>query len=127
MVFMQKKLPGIQEDHSHQQPLDSVYVSNQIKQMDILLDENLSSQMNTMEIVKRLSVDVVHMQDNMNDMQELLSSLIENQEVVRHTCMLHICVQLCISMCRLMKIIMAIIISMIQLQKRSENVVYTYH
>ena len=57
--------------------------------MDQLLDENLSSQLNTMKIVKRLSLDIVDMQKSMNDMQELLSSLIENQEVVRHTCMLH--------------------------------------
>ena len=82
---MQKRLPGIREEHSQQQPMDSVYVSSQIKQMDMLLDENLTSQMNTMEIVKQLSIDVVHMQKDMNDMQQFLSSLIENQEVVRHT------------------------------------------
>ena len=79
---MQTKLPEIPEEVSQHQPLDSVYVSNQIKVMDTMLDENLNSQMNTMKIVERLSEDIVHMQKNMNDMQQLLSSLIENQEVV---------------------------------------------
>ena len=86
---MQKRLPGIREGHSQQQPTDSVYVSSQIKQMDVLLDENLTSQMNTTKIVEQLSIDIVHMQKDMNDMQQFLSSLVENQEAVRnaYTCL----------------------------------------
>ena len=52
--------------------------------MDTMLDESFDSQINTMKIVEQLSDDIVHMQKNMNDMQQLLCSLVENQEVVSY-------------------------------------------
>ena len=79
-------LPEFADHSQQQQPLDSVYVSRQIKQMNEMVDETLASELNTKKIVKQLSEDIVHMQKNMNDMQQLLSSLIENQELVRHKC-----------------------------------------
>lgn len=88
MFCVQKKLQVFSEDHNQQQPFDSICVSSQIKQMNTMLDETLTSQKNTTKIVKQLSVAIEEMQDNMSNMQQLLNLAIENQEVVRQTCVL---------------------------------------
>ena len=64
------------------QHIDSVYLSSQIKQMNIMLDVNSASQQNTMEQVDLLSGVVAHMEEKMNDMQRLLHLAISNQEMV---------------------------------------------
>ena len=55
--------------------------------MNVKLDENLASQLNTMEKVKQLSADIVDMQERMYSMQQLLYLAIENQEMVAYIAM----------------------------------------
>ena len=73
----------LEQDHSQQhQLIDNVYLSSQIKQMNIKLDANLASQQNTMEIVGNLSLAIADMQEKMDEMEQLLNSAIDNQEVI---------------------------------------------
>ena len=47
-----------------------------------MLDANSTSQQNTVEKVNMLSEVVAHMEEKMNDMQQLLHSAAANQEMV---------------------------------------------
>ena len=72
----------LEPEADHSQHNDSVYLSSQIKQMNIMLDANSTSQQNTMEQVDLLSGVVAHMEEKMNDMQQLLHLAISDQEMV---------------------------------------------
>ena len=77
---MSKVILEPEDDHS--QHFDNVYLSSQIKQMNIILDASSTSQQNTVEQVNKLSKVVAGMEEKMNDMQQLLRSAISNQETV---------------------------------------------
>ena len=81
---MQEKMSKVilEPEDDHSQHFDSVYLSSQIKQMNIMLDASSTSQQNTMEQVNMLSGVVAGMEEKMNDMQQLLRSAISNQETV---------------------------------------------
>ena len=81
---MQEKMSKVilEPEDDHSQHSDSVYLSSQIKQMNIMLDASSTSQQNTMEQVNMLSGVVAGMEEKMNDMQKLLRSAISNQETV---------------------------------------------
>ena len=80
---MSKVILEPEDDHS--QHFDNVYLSSQIKQMNIMLDASSTSQQNTVEQVNKLSKVVAGMEEKMNDMQQLLHSAISNQEKVGYT------------------------------------------
>ena len=81
---MQEKMSKVilEPEDDHSQHFDSVYLSSQIKQMNIMLDASSTSQQNTMEQVNKLSKVVAGMEEKMNNMQQLLRSAISNQETV---------------------------------------------
>ena len=75
----------LEPEDDHSQHFDNVYLSSQIKQMNIILDASSTSQQNTVEQVNKLSKVVAGMEEKMNDMQQLLRSAISNQEKVGYT------------------------------------------